>query len=123
MDLGTFSAVKHTIDTGDARPIKQRPRRTPLAFEGEEREHLKKLLDAGTSEWASPTVLVRKKDGGVRYCIDMRGVNSVTIKDRFPLPRISECIDALGGCEYFSCLDMANGYYQIKMEDGDKDKM
>ena len=127
MDLGSFSAVKHKIDTGDARPIKQRPRRTPLAFEGEEREHLQKLLDAGiisrgASEWASPTVLVRKKDGGVRYCIDMRGVNSVTIKDRFPLPRISECIDALGGCEYFSCLDMANGYYQIKMDEEDRDK-
>ena len=103
MDLGDFSAVKHVIDTRDARPVKQRPRRTPLAFEGEEKKHLKKLLDTGiisrgVSEWASPTVLVRKRDGTVRYCIDLRKVNEVTVKDRYPLPKISECIDALAGC-------------------------
>ena len=63
-----------------------------------------------------------KRDGTVRYCIDLRGVNKVTIKDKYPLPKISECIDALAGCDYFSCLDMANGYYQLKMDDADKDK-
>ena len=127
MDLGNFSAVKHKIDVGGAKPVHYRPRRTPLAFENEEKEHLEKLLDAniispGASEWASPTVLVRKRDGTVRYCIDLRGVNKVTIKDKYPLPKISECIDALAGCDYFSCLDMANGYYQLKMDDADKDK-
>ena len=86
----------------------------------------KKLLDAGiisrgVSEWASQTVLVKKGDGTVRYSIDMRKVNEVTVKDRYPLPKISECIDALAGCEYFSCLDMANGHYQIKMEGVDRD--
>ena len=126
MDLGDFSAVKHVIDTRDARPVKQRPRQTPFAFEGEEKKHLK-ILDAGiisrgVSEWASPTVLVRKRDGTVRYCIDLRKVNEVTVKDRYPLPKICECIDALAGCEYFFCLDMANGYYQIKMEGEDRDK-
>ena len=60
-------------------------------------------------------MLVRKRDGTVRYCIDLRKVNEVTVKDRYPLSK-SECIDALSGCECFSCLDMANGYYQIKME-------
>ena len=127
MDLGNFSAVKHKIDVGGAKPVHYRPRRTPLAFENEEKEHLEKLLDAniispGASEWASPTVLVRKRDGTVRYCIDLRGVNKVTIMDKYPLPKISECIDALAGCDYFSCLDMANGYYQLKMDDADKDK-
>ena len=63
-------------------------------------------------------MLVRKRDGTVRYCIDLRKVNEVTVKDRYPLSEISECIDALAGCEYVSCLDMANGYYQIKMEGG-----
>ena len=68
----------------------------PLAFEGEEKKHIKKLLDAGiisrgVSEWASPIVLVRKGDGTVRYCIDLRKVNEVTVKDRYPLPKISEC--------------------------------
>ena len=70
MDLGNFSAVKHKIDVGGAKPVHYRPRRTPLAFENEEKEHLEKLLDAniispGASEWASPTVLVRKRDGTV----------------------------------------------------------
>ena len=98
-----------------------------LLLRGRRKKHLKKLLDAGiisrgVSEWASPTVLVRKRDGTVRYCIDLRKVNEVTVKDRYPLAKISECIDALAGCEYFSCLDMANGYYQIKMEGEDRDK-
>ena len=84
MDLGDFSVVKHVIDTRDARPVKQRPCRMPLAFEGEKKKHLKKLLDVdiisrGVSEWASPTGLVRKRDGTVRYFIDLS-------KDRYPLP-------------------------------------
>ena len=71
MDLGDFSALKHVIDTRDARPVKQRPRRTPLAFEGRRKNTLKNIWDAGiisrgVSEWASPTVLVRKRDGTVR---------------------------------------------------------
>ena len=71
MDLGDFSAVKHVRD---ARHVKQRPRRTPPAFEVEEKKHIKKLLDAGiisrgVSEWASPTVLVRKNDDTVRYLL------------------------------------------------------
>ena len=98
-----------------------------MAFEKEEKEHLEKLLAAkiispGVSEWASPTVLVRKKDGSVRYCVGLRRVNKATVKDKYPLPKISECIEALAGCDYFSCLDMANGYYQLKMEEGDRDK-
>ena len=95
-------------------------RRTPLGYAEEEKEHLDKLLDAkviepSESEWASPSVLVRKKDGSVRWCIDMRKLNNVTVKDRFPLPLIEECVDALGGCKYFSTLDMASGYYQLKV--------
>ena len=72
----------------------------------------------------SPSVLVRKRDGTVRYCIHLRKVNKVSFKDRYPLSKISKCIDALAGWEweYFSCLDMANGYYQIKMEGEDRDK-
>ena len=75
MDLGNFTHISHHIDTGDARPIRQPPRRTPLEFQAEEEGHLKKMLEAGIitpskSEWASPVVLVRKKDGGVRWCVD-----------------------------------------------------
>ncbi|VDI71144.1 Hypothetical predicted protein [Mytilus galloprovincialis] len=101
-DLGNFSHVEHEIDTGDARPIQLRMRRTPACFVQEEEAHLKKMLDAGviqpsTSEWASAPVLIRKKDGGVRWCIDFRRLNSVTSRDLFPLPLIDECLDTLAG--------------------------
>ena len=74
-DLGTFT--QHGIDTQNAAPIKQRMRRTPACFVGEEETHLKKVIDAGviqesTSEWASSPVLIRKRNGTVRWCIDYR---------------------------------------------------
>lgn len=75
-DLVSFTDIEHSIDTGFAPPIKQRMRRTPLDFVQEE-NHLQTMLEAGiiepsNSEWASPPVLVRKKDGKVRWCIDYR---------------------------------------------------
>ena len=68
----------------------------------EEEKYLKKMLDSGViipsnSEWASPSVLIRKKDGTVRWCIDFRAVNAITRKDAFPLPLIEECRDLLEG--------------------------
>ena len=125
-DLGTFTAVKHHIDTGNSRPIKQRMRRTPLGYANEEQEHLEKLLKAGVielscSEWASPSVLVRKRDGCVGWCIDLRKLNDVTVKDCYPLPLLQDCIDALEGCRYFTTLDMASGYYQLEVAEEDKD--
>ena len=127
MDLGHFSAVKHSICTGGARPVRQPVRRTPLGFETEEEGHLRKMLDAGIvepsqSEWASPVVLVRKKDGGVRWCIDYRRLNAVTEKDAYPLPKIDECLDTLSGATLFSTLDLQAGYWQVEMAPEDKEK-
>ena len=87
-DLGCFSEIQHRIDTGDSQPVRQRLRRTPLGFEDEEAKHLKKMLDAkiiepSHSEYASAPVLVRKKDGSVRWCIDYRALNKATKKDSF----------------------------------------
>ena len=118
-DLGLFTAIRLKINTGDARPIKQRVRRTPLGYADEEKAHLDSLLKANViessnSEWASPSVLVRKRDGPVRWCIDLRKVNDVTIKDRFPLPLIEDYLDALEGCQYFSMLDLARGIIRSK---------
>ena len=125
-ELSTFTAVKHHIDTSNSRPIKQRMRRTPLGYANEEQEHLEKLLKAGLiepscSEWASPGVLVRKRDGSVRWCIDLHKLNDVTVKDCYPLPLLQDCIDALEGCIYFTTLDMASGYYQLEVADEDRD--
>ena len=74
------------------------------------------------SEWASPSVMVRKGDGYVRWCIDLRKLNDVTVKDCYPLLLLQDCIDELKGCRYFNTLYMASGYYQFEVaeEDGDK---
>ena len=89
MDLGTCSIVKLYIDTCGAAPIRQPMRTTPKAFEDEEEQYLKEQLKSGvvvpsTSAWASPVVLCRKKDGLVRWCVDYRRLNEVTVKDAYP---------------------------------------
>ena len=126
-DLGLFTATEHTIDTGDAKPIKQWMRRVPLGFADEEEKYLKKMLDSGViipsnSEWASPSVLICKKDGTVRWCIDFRAVNAITCRDAFPLPLIEECRDLLEGVEFMSTLDMNSGYYQFAIVAADQCK-
>ena len=126
-DLGLLHSVKHRIDTGEARPIKEPMRRTPLGFEGEEEKHLADMLRNGIvrpsfSSWASPPVLVRKKDGSVRWCIDYRRLNDVTLKDVFPLPLIEQCLDTLSGHSWYSSLDMASGYWQLEIAEEDKPK-
>ena len=78
------------------KPIRQRMRRTPLGFENEEKAHLDAMLktrvvQGSTSEWAASPVLVRKKDGGIQWCIYFRALNSVTVKDAYPLPLIESC--------------------------------
>ena len=127
LDLGTFTAIEHRINTGDAAPIQMRMRRTPLGFQQEEEKHLNAMLDAGViepseSEWASSPVLIRKKDRSLRYCLDFRKLNSVTVKDRYPLPLIEECLDALNGVKFMSCLDLAAGYWQINIRKEDRHK-
>ena len=126
-DLGCFPGIKHKIDTGNAKPIRQPMRRTPMGFEQEERKHLESMLRNGViqpsmSEWASPPVLFRKKDGGVRWCIDYRGLNNVTVKDAFPLPRIEECLDTLSETKFMTTLDLASGYWQLEIDEADRYK-
>ena len=126
-DLGNFTEIEHKIDTGNAKPIKLRMRRTPACFVNEEKAHLDKMLDAGViqpsiSEWAAAPVLVRKKCGGVRWCIDWRKLNEVTTKDQFPLPLIDECLDTLSGSKWFSKLDANSAYWQVKIAKADQHK-
>lgn len=126
-DLGLCTITEHCISTGSARPIAQQMRRTPAHFEKEEYELLQDMLRAGViqpsnSAWASPVTLVRKKNGGLRWTIDLRKLNDVTVKDRFPLPRIDQCLDTLAGQEYYCSLDAANGYWQIPLEETSRAK-
>ena len=75
------------------------------------------VIRPSTSDWASAPVLIRKKDGSVRWCLDFRALNDKTIKDCFPLPIIEDCLDTLQGTNFFSILDMASGYYQKKIHE------
>ena len=114
-DIGTFQEVEHGIDSGQARPIKQRMQRTPLQFVDEEKQQFSRMLAAGviepsTSEWASAPVLIRKSDGRVRYATEYRKLDAVTRKGVYSLPLIKECLDTLVGNEYFSKLDANCAY-------------
>ena len=127
LDIGRFTALVHYLKTGQAFPIKQSMRRSPLGFEKQEKATLEQMLAAGViehshSKWASPPVLVRKKDGSWRYCIDFRAVNNVCAKDAYPLPLIEECLDSLAGKKWFCTLDMNSGYWQIPIAEEDKCK-
>ena len=123
MDLGRTNVAEHIIDTGEAQPIKQRP----VAFKGEEEKEIKKMLEKdviqeSNSPWGSPIVLVKKKDGTTRFCIDYRKLNLVTKGDCYPLPRMDDCFDSLSGAKWFSTLDLASGYWQIPVHPKDREK-
>jgi hypothetical protein len=119
-DLGRTDLVLHDIQTGDARPIRQPPRRLPLAQEGDCEKEVQAMLakgviEPGYSPWSSPVVLVRKKDGTLRFCVDYRRLNAVTEFDCYPLPRIDETLDHLSGAQWFTTLDLISGYWQVGM--------
>lgn len=125
--LGRTNLVQHKIHTGDHCPIKQRPRRAPLGQEDVIQRELDSMLEQGVitpsnSPWASPVVLVKKKDGSVRFCIDYRRLNDITEKDAYPLPRVDDNLDALAGARLFSTLDLASGYWQVEMHPEDREK-
>ncbi|MDA8031805.1 MAG: RNA-directed DNA polymerase, partial [Alphaproteobacteria bacterium] len=126
-DFGRNAQVQHQINTGDARPIRQRIRRIPPARRQEVSQLLqdmrcKGIIQPSTSPWASPIVLVQKKDGSIRFCVDYRELNSVTRKDAYPLPRIDDMLDTLAGAKWFSTLDLLSGYWQVEMDEADKPK-
>ena len=126
-DLGLTHLAEHSINTGDALPIKQPPRRVPMAYASEEKKAIEDLLAKGvirksTSPWASPIVLVRKKNGSVRPCVDYRKVNALVKPDGFPLPRVQDCLDAVAGSTLFSTFDLTSGYFQIPLKEDDIQK-
>ncbi|XP_052674670.1 uncharacterized protein LOC128156537 [Crassostrea angulata] len=107
LDMGYTSTVTHKIDTVDDKPVCQPYRRIPPSQSQEVKEHIQSLLDKNiitksTSPYTSPIVVVRKKDGSIRLCVDYRKLNQKTIRDAFPLPRIEESLDALHGSSLFS---------------------
>ena len=127
-DLGRTNKMRHNIETGDSPPIRQGDRRLPPHRRDEVRRLLSQMLEGGviepsSSPWAAPVVLVQKKDGSTRFCVDYRKLNEVTRKDAYPLPRIDMTLDALNGSQWFSTLDLVSGYWQMELEESAKPKM
>ncbi|MDZ7612307.1 MAG: RNase H-like domain-containing protein [Flavobacteriaceae bacterium] len=126
-DLGRTGVLRHSIDTGDARPVRQALRRQPPAHQLAIKEHVASMLAQGVIEpaqspWASNIVIVRKKDGTTRCCADYRQVNNLTRKDAYPLPRTDVCLDALSGARWFTTMDLRSSYHQVEVEPRDADK-
>ena len=126
-DLGCTDLVQHQINTGNAPPIRQPSRRLPLAKKEEAEKAILEMqkqdvIEPSSSPWSSPIVLVGKKDGSTRFCVDYRKVNDVTHKDSYPLPRIDDTIDALAGSKWFSTLDLKSGYWQVQLSEEAKEK-
>ncbi|UYV71576.1 hypothetical protein LAZ67_8003727 [Cordylochernes scorpioides] len=119
--------VKHRINTGDHLPTKQRPYRVAprerqiIQDEVNKMEKLD-IIQPSESPWASPVVLIRKKDGSWRFCVDYRRLNKITKKDVYPLPRIDDTLDCLRGARFYSSMDLQSGYWQIDVEESDREK-
>ncbi|CAG8785922.1 16529_t:CDS:1, partial [Gigaspora rosea] len=125
-ELGCTTVVKYKIHTGNTPAIKLRSyRHTP-----KEREFMKEIIIRmlregiiciSESPWSSPVILVKREDK-IRFCIDYRKLNAVTVKDSYPLPRIQDLLESLKGACYFSTLDLASGYWQVEMDEQDRAK-
>lgn len=121
------SRTRHTIDTGSAHPIRQKPYRVAPSERQVITDQIKEMLHKGviresSSPWAAPVILVQKKDGSWRFCVDYRRLNSVTKKDVYPLPRIDDVVDCLHSASYFSSVDLKSGYWQIPMDPKHREK-
>ena len=127
-DVGQTNLMAHTINVDGAAPVKQPPRRLPFHKKEEVRKHLDQMLAAdvvepSSSPWCRPVVLFKKPDGSSRFCIaGYRALNNVTRKDAYPLPRIDDTIDSLGGAKYFSTLHLQSGYWQVDVDSEFRDK-
>lgn len=126
-DLGRTGIIKHKINTRGAAPIRQPLRRVPHHMMSEVDDQIDDMLDRhviqpSSSPWAGGIVMVQKKDGTKRFCVDCRRLNEVTEKDAYPLPRIDESLDRLSGAEWFSCVDLNSGYWQVEVDEADRYK-
>ena len=126
-DRGAAVGVEHRVELTTDQPFAHAPRRLSPA----ERQLVDKMttdmlkegvVEPSESPWASPIVLVNKKDGSVRFCVDYRALNKITKRDVYPLPRIDDLLGALDGMRYFTSLDLKSGYWQIRMAAHDKEK-
>ena len=119
--------MEHRIITGDAQPVRQKPRRIPQAWNSEVNDQIQEMLEndiipPSSSPWNVPIILVKKKDNSMRFVCDFRGLNDVTKKDSYPLPHIRDVIDKMEGARFWSTLDAASAYWSMPLAEDAKDK-
>ena len=124
---GRTTSVQHEILTSDARPVRSGPRRLAPAGLRTEETCVQEMLLGGRIEpsdspWASPLVLVTKKDGSTHFCVDYCRLNALTTKDAYPLPQIDDSLRLLGNQQWFYTMDLASGYWQVAMSPDAKRK-
>ena len=124
---GRTTLAEHHIRTKEDNPVKLPPYRLPHAYQEQVYQELQEMLDTGiieksTSEWGSPIVLVKKKDGTLRMCVDYRRLNAVSHMDAYPMPRIDDLIDKLGPAKFISTIDLTKGYWQVPVAAEDQHK-
>jgi len=121
---GRTTITEHKIQTGDSPPIHQHPYRVPAAWQEEIRHEVQSMdvIEPSDSPWAFPIVVVRKKDGALRLCIDYRKLNAVTQDDVYQMPRAEELLERLGQASFITTLDLTKGYYQVPVSPEDRDK-
>jgi hypothetical protein len=120
-ELGRTDSVQHTIELLDEHPIRQPPRPIPFALREKVAEMIEDYLERrvirpSNSPYSNPIVLVRKKDGSLRFCVDYRKLNAVTKKDAYPLPNIDTTLLSIGRMEFAASLDLDGAYWQICMD-------
>ena len=119
-ELGCTSVIKHEICIENSEPFKERFWHIPPPLLEEVRASLWDMLEAGAihpsqSPWCNAVVLVRKKDGTLYFCVDLRCLNAWMKKDSYPLPHIQEALESMAGSVHFSSMDLKSGFWQIKM--------
>ena len=115
-EIGCMDMTEHVIELMKDEPFKERFR----CIVDEVCQHIQEMLDSGAirpswSPWCNAVVLVRKKDGSLRFCIDFHRLNARTKKDTYPLPCMQETMESMVGAQHFSCMDLKSGFWQVKM--------
>ena len=126
--LGHTSACQHHIHIKDGPPVRQQPYRLPHVYKEAVEKEIEMMLkeeviEVANSEWASPIMIVKKRDDTIRLCVDYRKLNAMTLVDAYPMPRIDDILDQVSQARYITTLDLAKCYWQVLVAEEDRPKI